>query len=475
MHKRLAFWVTLLTLLTRGLQAQPAPSCHQVFLTGSVPVKVQGPTQADHVRVVDGAAKLVGDLEFSVSSGLWNAEEKMLTRIDAALKARTDTRSDFRLNWIKGNSLLQSDAFELPGDDPAKVCPSPPPPQPLPLAPGSGPSGGPGIAVTSTTENSANIEAPCREKFNSWVKEISGRLPRGHFLAMLFGLDGRVLDENKSYGVSGDLVYTAVCVDGSFVANPRLEFTKCDLQSPIPKNPEGDTLPFKTQSNAPAKLVTFPTRQCFGTSVVIKITGVRLVGPTNAPNQLNETHTIGFYERYRYTIEVAALSTSQHVHTFGLRKDGDQMKIFDKGPTNSGPEYMASVVLYAIPRYFQQLTDQTRRGEESLEGLASRTYYGRDVVNEHGLLDRIGLVVGAGLNSPNDRFAVGLSFELVPGVNLAGVYEFARLKELAGVGEGDAFTGTAPEIPIRDTWNRKVVFGLSLDMRFVTGLFKRGS
>ena len=465
MNKLLSISATLLLLFGGGVRAQTNSNCNHVPINGPGPVT--GPTQADKAKITDIDGHLLGDLEFPASGGSLNLDAVMLARIDAAVKASGKPRETIRLTWFRGDTALQADRFKLPSENIGEICPSPPPPSPgTPSTPAPQPQ--------LPTANLRDVTLACHDKFVDWTNDINARHPRGHFLAILFGPDGQILEENKNYGVSGDLIFTAICIDNTFSPEiPRLDFTKCDLQSPIPKNPEGDTLTVKLQSGVEVKLIPYPVRQCFGTSVEMKLTGTKL-NADRKPVQINETHKIGMYERYRYTLQVSAVSTDQHVHGFGVRKDNDKMRIFDKGPIDSGPEYMASVVLYALPRYFQRL--RTPRGQtEDIESLANRTYFGRDVVNENDIPDRIGLVIGAGLNNPNDRFAMGLSFELVPGVNLIGVYEFAKLKELRGVMENDEFTGTADQIPLRETWNRKFVGGISLDLRYVMGLFRRGT
>jgi hypothetical protein len=449
-------------LLLLAAQSQGATNCNPIPIPNSG--NVQGPAEANQVKVTTRDGQPVQNLTFTVNGGIWKVESSNVVEINSALDKRPENRNQFQLTWFKGSDAIQTDSFQLPGEDAARVCP----PQPSPPV---------GVPSTKPKEdeppvNNANDEERCRELYKEWEREIASRLPNGRFLAILFAPDGQILDENKNYGVAGDLIYTAICKDSTFgTGNPRLKFSKCDLQSPIPKNPEGDTQAFKQQRAGEPELVKFPPRQCFGSSFEIKITGKR-----GAREDLNETHTIGMYERYRYTLQVAALNTEQHVHAFGLQKDGDDMKILDKGPVDQGPEYVASIVLYGLPHYFQRAFSRVRGGVPGdLETLAGRVYYGRDVVNEHGIADRIGFVVGAGLNSPGDRFVTGLSFELAPGVNLIGVYELAKLKQLAGVSEDDVFSGTADEIPIRETWERKLVGGISLDMRYVTGLFRRGT
>ncbi|HVR98129.1 MAG TPA: hypothetical protein VMW27_16040 [Thermoanaerobaculia bacterium] len=315
-----------------------------------------------------------------------------------------------------------------------------------------------------------DVKKRCIEKFGIWNEVIHRRLGHERYTAIAFTPNGEVCKNNRDFGVAGDLIYTAIYVakeQKNDDRSPAIQFTKCDLQSPIPNNPEGGNLLPETQDGE-GWLNHFPVRQCFGTSAEMRITG------TTNPDPVN--FTLPMYERYRYTLQGGVISTSQHAHSFGLRPDGSVQRVFDKGPVDDGPEYVASIVLYALPRYFQTWVRHRRGAElEGLEALVARTYAGRDVLHDNGIYDRIGLVFGAGLSNPNDRFVAGLSFEIIPGVNGIGVYEYAKLKELAGVKEGDPFTGTEDKIPVREVWERKVVLGVSLDMRFVMGLLRRSS
>jgi hypothetical protein len=79
--------------------------------------------------------------------------------------------------------------------------------------------------------------------------------------------------------------------------------------------------------------------------------------------------------------------------------------------------------------------------------------------------------VGASASHPAQRFATGTSVEVVRGINVVGLLEFAQVKRLVGYSEGDIFTGGESAIPMRDRWNRQFVAGLLLDFRYVTALF----
>ncbi|HEX6042469.1 hypothetical protein [Longimicrobium sp.] len=165
-------------------------------------------------------------------------------------------------------------------------------------------------------------------------------------------------------------------------------------------------------------------------------------------------------ELYRATLHLGTLFTTLHNRSFGLRPDGEDQRIYSKGPTDRGPEYYAAVVLYGLPHYIPSLFGGDR-------------YRGRDVVRDHSLADRIGGVVGVGLSDPRKQFVLGLAFEALAGVNVTGTWNFARVNSLAEVEEGAVFTGAESEIPQRQEWENEFVLGVSLDLRYVAALTKR--
>jgi len=75
-----------------------------------------------------------------------------------------------------------------------------------------------------------------------------------------------------------------------------------------------------------------------------------------------------------------------------------------------------------------------------------------------------------GLTSPGRSFMLVGSLELLAGVNAVATRQFRRIDELADVEEGSTFSGTPEEIPIRSSWKNKWVFGISVDLRYITRL-----
>jgi hypothetical protein len=90
------------------------------------------------------------------------------------------------------------------------------------------------------------------------------------------------------------------------------------------------------------------------------------------------------------------------------------------------------------------------------------------------LLDRVGGVLGVGLNDPGRRFMAGFAIEAVRGINILAVWDFARVKTLADIEPGDVFIGEEDDIPVRDEWrSSSLILGVGLDLRYVAALFER--
>jgi hypothetical protein len=260
----------------------------------------------------------------------------------------------------------------------------------------------------------------------------------------------------RDYGVVGDPIYAALYDDESVVA-PRFEFPSCAIETAGPNvlvsAPFGDIK--GVQSTGVFRFTPDPpfARRCFNETVEIV-----LKGTFNGP--LERRYPLSQAQRYHATLTLGTVFTDQHAHTFGLSPDAEKKnRIVDKGPGNRGPEYLATLVLYALPHQLKQLV--------------GRRYHGRDVVHENGVLDRIGGVVGVGISEPNKRFAAGVSFELARGIQAQVVHRWARLPELADVAPGAEFSGTAEQIPTREAWEKAWVAGVAFDLRYAVALFGR--
>jgi len=191
----------------------------------------------------------------------------------------------------------------------------------------------------------------------------------------------------------------------------------------------------------------FPARQCFDPSVLINVQG---------PESQTFSYAVRQATRYRATLHLGTVFTESHETTFGLRPVGEEKRIFAQGPIDRGPEYVAALVFYSLPRYFQ-------RGG----------FHGRDPVEDNGWKDRFGGVIGVGLQHPTKRFVTGFSFEVAAGVNVLGVWDWAQDNTLRGVKEGDLFTGEVEEIPVQKEWRQKFVLGVSMDLVYAATALKR--
>lgn len=304
----------------------------------------------------------------------------------------------------------------------------------------------------------------CNEKSPTIIADLeSGRKQRREagFTALFFTPDGQLCAFSRQFGVVGDPIDVFVLRDQNQKPRPALtvQFAPCALEPAGISIYAQGTFPAIGQGPLPAtaplpdyEFEALLPRRCFNTSVDITI--------DEADKQIGR-YTLTQYDRYRATLQVGSVFTTLHDNVYGLRTDGTNMRIFNKGPVKSGPEYYASVVIYGLPHYLGELRPNAPH------------YLGRDIVNDQGLADRIGGVVAASASHPAQRFAAGLSLEVVRGVNVIGLLEFAQVKRLVGYHEDDIFTGAETTIPVRDQWNHHFVAGLSLDFRYVTALFQR--
>lgn len=468
-------WGLAVALLSFGISAQgQQPVCAPISVnsagTISAPTGAESATQLRVARLVNGQPETVSGLEFALDGGKWSLSPEKFAQLSELRSS--PRRAEIKVFWLKDGGLVEVKPFLLPGEDRQRICetPSVQPPA-APAAPPAPPAPGGGAVVVIPPVTLRD----CQPHLADLDKKIRARLGSDHYAIIIFKPDGSECVKSRPRGTAGDLIYTAVLVDRSVVPpGPSLEFTKCEAPSVSPNNPEADTLAGKTQSGGGLELFEFPPQQCFGTSAEMRIKNRLIAGDASTPKEISTTYALSLYNRFRFTLQTGILGTPQHSPNFGLRKDGNDMRVFNKGPVDEGPEYVATVVLYALPRYFG--AGRPKDGDPlSGERDAIKSYFGRDIINDNGIADRLGFVLGADLNKPGDRVVAGLSFELGFGVNLIGVYEYAKVKELVGVSEGDIFTGTVEQIPTRDAWSGKLVAGVSMDLRYFSRLIRRAA
>jgi hypothetical protein len=319
----------------------------------------------------------------------------------------------------------------------------------------------------------------CSEVGTKQVSELIGKRGREDFTVVVFDETGPCY-LSRQFGAEGDPIAVG------FVSSPgptvSLDLDPCNTLAAAPKVlVSADVSSLQIQSRVTGQVLVAewfpPLRRCFGTSAGIKLS---VTPPGQAAKPL--AYTLKQFERYRATLQIGVAASELHQQTFGLRPDGNAKRIIETSEDERGPEYVGSVVLYAIPRYFARRrvqapcfyhTPNRRECQEKMPPPEGESYYGRDPVNDNGIADRVGLLFGAGLSQPGRRFLVGGSFEVIVGVNVFLTREFVRLPELEGVAVDDVFAGEAATIPIRDHWRQAWTAGVSLDARYALALFGR--
>lgn len=322
----------------------------------------------------------------------------------------------------------------------------------------------PGTANTPPTATTRAYDRAedCPRAGAAWETEIAmkRRRDKGHFTLLVFlesatGGDANVCYYNRDYGVVGDPIYVGVF--RSKLTWTGAKFEPCAIQSAAPNILQSSEKFTSVEHTAGQwTLHDFLPRRCFNTAVDVSVVGDAGGKP------VAQRYPLSQYDRYRATLQAGILFTPLHDSEFALRADQtDPSKkfIYDKGPTNRGPEYVASLQLYSIFRYLPSL-------------LGRGTYSGRDPINDQSFLDRIGGILGAGIKNPGKRFVAGLSFEVIYGLSAVGVIDFAKINSLhEEVSITEPFQGAVEDIPTKLVWKHRTTFGLSLDLRYLATLF----
>lgn len=371
-------------------------------------------------------------------AGSWTPTAQDIADIAAAQK--NIPGNSLKLHWSGGPGAApvcdQSFSF---------VVPIVPPPPPATLAVGTG--------VASRVFD----EGECPRAGMEWRQELRRRTGGDRFTEIVFLENHDVCYRNRDFGVTGDPIFVGVFTQNSAAWDTATtQFEPCSIEQAEPNvliSDKGSVLSGFQNKVIGWKLRTYPERTCFNSPVAVTVkTGI---GSTTVTARTSVEQAT----RYRATLNLGSAFTTLHDRSFALRPDGTDSRIYGQGPDNTGPEYYAAVVLYALPRY--------------IPTLFGGHYAGRDVVHESTLLDRIGGVVGVGLKDPRKQFVTGFALETIPGVNVTGTWYFSRVTRLAGVNEGDVFTAAADKIPTRQVWNHDFAWGVSLDLRYVSALVTR--
>ena len=264
---------------------------------------------------------------------------------------------------------------------------------------------------------------------------------------------------NRDFGVVGDPIYVGIFTSSSSLwQDAEVDFDPCRIQPEAPNVLVSGNLNILSGVQAPRGTIhEFGPRRCYNTGVQITVSPGP--APPNVTPPQPQTVYLDQYQKYRATVQAGVLFTDTQHRSFGLRPDGSDQVIFDKGPEGKGPRYFASLVLYGVLKYLPSLG-------------GGDGYEGRDVVHDNSFTDRLGLLLGVGLSSPANEFAIGASFEVITGVNAIGGWYFAKTRVLEGLSEGDPFVGQAADIPTKEEWRSDFNLGLSIDLRYLTGLFQ---
>jgi hypothetical protein len=332
-----------------------------------------------------------------------------------------------------------------------------------PPGPASGPSN---VGAGSVTET-VFAQTDCSKAGAAWAAELARRPGHrvGGFTELVFlespvGGDANVCYYNRDYGVVGDPIYVGVFGQKA-VTWLATRFEPCSAQPVAPKIQQSSEK-FPSDLHAGTwQLQTFLERRCYNTAVDVSIVGNHL------GENVVQRYPLTQYDRYRGTVQAGILYTDLHNAAFGLRQDqSDTNKtfIYDKGPSNRGPEYIATLNLYAILKYLPSLLGRSG-------GTDYGTYAGRDPIHDQDILDRIVAILGVGITNPTRRFSVGASFEVIYGISAIWVQDFAKVTELApGTSTTVPFTGTEAEIPTIFVWRHRAAWGLSIDLRYMSAL-----
>jgi hypothetical protein len=289
----------------------------------------------------------------------------------------------------------------------------------------------------------------CHIAGNEWMAEVAPGSRRASVL--LFDDAGQLCYPPPVRPRQGDAIHVGIFTGDPTWSASRITLQPCMLESATPNVLATGRLSdiSQLQSEGPThRVFAFPVRHCWNSPVAVEIAA--------ADGKRRISYSLEQVTLYRATLHLGTVFTENHDQTFGLRPDGSVNRIFAQGPVDKGPEYVAALVFYSLPRYF------TRGG-----------FHGRDPVADTGWKDRLGGVMGVGLRNPTKRFVAGFSLEIAAGVNAIAVWDWADTGVLKDVAEGSVFTGREDEIPTQREWRQKFVVGVTLDLVYAATAFRR--
>jgi hypothetical protein len=427
------------------------------------------PEEADGISLVSPPGITLSVSDAKPTGGVWQVTQPQIDRIKVFVEAlEGDARRNTSLRPSKSGTPMagRTIRFAIPPDK----C------SPEAGAPIASNAGAPN--PTPSTDIDPATAEQCFKAASTWS------LAKGRYRQpVLFNSAGAHCYTPPVLRQGDLLVVGMVLRPGEKLPNDaQAEFGNCTPEDgAVRVFPSGD-IPagLKKQSARQTEAVSFLGAMACGTQA--PTAAVRIgTGETS----VSSPHTLSQFQRYQATFHLGAVYTDLHNPDFGLRDDDGQNVIFNKDADKRGPEYVAMVVVQGISHYFRKKSPKSRPlspgetpGLPTWEGIQNPDTWpnkGRDPVHDGEWLDKVGLVLSAGLDKPGERFGIGLSFEIARGLNIVGLYEMAKIKDLDGFEIGDPFTGAIETLPTRKEWESKASLGLTFDLAYVTKLFGGGT
>jgi hypothetical protein len=435
----------LALLAASPILADDLPLCDDIKSL-SKDVAISAPAGAETAVILKrdepGAEKVI-TFTTKVANNKWQPTEAEVNTVKDASWRTTLSRPLYRFAFLNAQgNVIERSPFKIAGEKDEDLCRTTLQPPPSIT-----------VATTEICMRKAGAEQLELERRSKLTNDPA-------FTMLVFNPDGQVCYWNRPFGVEGDPIHVYVLDDGTITGNPTVEFAPCALEPAAPSLFVSGKFPTITEhaGRKEPELKPLPVQRCFDPITTIKTSWRHQDPVTDAEEDVNGTFSLKQYRRYRAGLQIGTSFTDLHDETFGVQTIDGKQRLYSKGPEDEGPEYVATVVLYSLPRSVR-------------EAFGGPRFYGRDIVNDQGFQDRLGGVIGVGLNNPGRRFVAGLSLEVFRGVNVIGLLEYGQVKRLAGFKVGDEFAGTEATIPTTDTWDHNVTFGVSLDVRYVTALF----
>lgn len=306
-------------------------------------------------------------------------------------------------------------------------------------------TGGNVDASTATTEG-ASCEAAA-DKWIDEVEELDVAVLKSKRVVVVFDTRGRICRRSAERVTEGDILHVGVFGDRAVVEKMALDVPTCSLESTAIDILDTIT-GIRVESGTELALQKFDPVECYDASIQLQV--------RREDRSIAWDHTLKQYQRFRGTAQVGIVWTELDDITYSTADLGSGPVIRSDRDDSSGPQYVGSLVVYGFANYLRSLGGE-------------RHYAGRDIVNETRPLDRLGLVFSLGFDDPKDTLGIGLSFELATGINLTATQLYRRIDKLDGYSLGDPFTGAT--VPTVKSWEDELVFGVSIDGRYLASFF----